>query len=286
MRTSGRSTSSPRSSRRWSRRRRSLAQALAGIAGNQPAMDRFVRVTAGVTSPAEMFAPAEAGESAAEPVRGLSHWNGARPFAAVGVYPPPVSSLRTLLETALARLAAIGADSRDDEETRVRKALLVLVSVLILPISLLWGGLYLALGAPSGVLAFVYFAISLGAIAVFARTRDFALFLRIELLDILLAPTLSMIPLGGFVTSTGVGVWGILAPMGALVFGGVRAGIRWYVAFLAVFLGVRRRGRGPGHHLPAADVVHDRSCWRSTSRSAGRSCSRSSRCSPSSGRTR
>ena len=42
-----------------------LARALAGIAGNQPAMDRFVRVTAGVTSPAEMFAPAEAGESAA-----------------------------------------------------------------------------------------------------------------------------------------------------------------------------------------------------------------------------
>ena len=147
-----------------------------------------------------------------------------------------MSSPRALLETALARLAAIGADSRDDEETRDRKALLVLVSVLILPISLVWGGLYLALGAPSGVLALVYFAISLGAIAVFARTRDFALFLRVELLAILLAPTLSMIPLGGFVTSTGVGLWGILAPMGALVFGGVRAGIRWYVAFLAVFI--------------------------------------------------
>ena len=42
-----------------------LAQALAGIAGNQPAMDRFVRVTAGVTSPTEMFVPAEAGASAA-----------------------------------------------------------------------------------------------------------------------------------------------------------------------------------------------------------------------------
>jgi adenylate cyclase len=153
-----------------------------------------------------------------------------------GVYPPPVSSLRTLLETALARLAAIGADSRDDEETRDRKALLVLVSILILPISLLWAGLYLALGAPSGVLALAYFVISLGAIATFARTRNFALFLRIELLDILLAPTLSMIFLGGFVTSTGVGLWGILAPMGALVFGGVRSGIRWYVAFLAVFI--------------------------------------------------
>ena len=42
-----------------------LAQALARIAGNQPAMDRFVRVTAGVTPPAEMFGPARAGESAA-----------------------------------------------------------------------------------------------------------------------------------------------------------------------------------------------------------------------------
>ena len=81
---------------------------------------------------------------------------------------------RTVLESALARLGGIGADSRDDEETRVRKALLVLVSVLILPISLLWGSLYLALGAPSGVLAFVYFAISVVAIAVFARTRDFS----------------------------------------------------------------------------------------------------------------
>jgi guanylate cyclase len=78
--------------------------------------------------------------------------------------------------------------------------------------------------------------ISLGAIAVFARTRDFELLLRVELLDILLSPNLSMIPLGGFITSTGVGVWGILAPMGALVFGGVRSGVRWYVAFLAVFL--------------------------------------------------
>ena len=118
----------------------------------------------------------------------------------------------------------IGADSRDDEGTRANKSLLVLVSILILPVSLLWGGLYVGLGAPSGLFAFVYFAVSVGAIAVFARTRDFALFLRVELLDILLAPNLSMIFLGGFITSTGVGIWGILAPMGALVFEGVRSG--------------------------------------------------------------
>jgi adenylate cyclase len=160
---------------------------------------------------------------------------------------------RTRGQSLLKRFARIGADPADDEDTRSSKALLVLISVLILPISLLWGGLYVAFGAESGVLAFVYFAISLVAIAVFVRTRDFTLLLRIELLDILLAPNVSMIPLGGFVTSTGVGVWGILAPMGALVFSGVSAGIRWYVAFLAVFLGSGLAGEILGYtsSLPA-----------------------------------
>ncbi len=162
----------------------------------------------------------------------------------------PVSRFRTVSAAVIARLAQVGADPRDDADTRNSKALLLLISVLILPISLLWGSLYLALGAPSGLLAFAYFVISLGAILVFTRTRDFALLLRIELLDILLAPNLSMIPLGGFITSTGVGVWGILAPMGALVFGGVGSGIRWYVAFLAVFLGSGVLGEILGNLTP------------------------------------
>jgi guanylate cyclase len=46
-----------------------------------------------------------------------------------------------------------------------------------------------------------------------------------------------MIPLGGFLDSGGVGLWGILAPLGALVFSDVRSAVRWYVAFVVVFLG-------------------------------------------------
>jgi guanylate cyclase len=134
------------------------------------------------------------------------------------------------------RAAAIGADPRDGEEVRLRKALLVLVSVLILPISLLWGAIYLALGTPSGLVAWLYFLISVGALAVFARTRDFEGLLQVELLIILFAPTLSMAWVGGFVASGAVGLWGILGPLGALVFKGARAGIRWFIAFVAVFV--------------------------------------------------
>jgi adenylate cyclase len=72
---------------------------------------------------------------------------------------------------------------------------------------------------------------------VFSRTRDFPRLLRVGQVDILFAPTLSMIPLGGFLDSGGVGLWGILAPLGALVFSDVGSATRWYVAYLVVFLG-------------------------------------------------
>ena len=146
-----------------------------------------------------------------------------------------------------ARAALIGADPRDDEDLRARKALLVLISVLILPVAALWGALYLAFGSPVGVVPIVYFGILFAAIAVFSRTRDFPWLLRVGQVDILLAPTLSMIPLGGFLDSGGVGLWGILAPLGALVFSDVGSAARWYVAYVVVFLvsGIAGEVTGP-----------------------------------------
>ncbi len=136
----------------------------------------------------------------------------------------------------VAWLQQIGADPADDDETRQRKSLLVLVSVLILPISLVWGSLYLGLGSPGGLIAYLYFVVSLAALLIFARTRDLPFLLRTQQLAILLAPTVSMIFVGGFTGTGAVGLWGLMAPMGALVFGDVRSAIRWFVAFLAVFV--------------------------------------------------
>ncbi|MGH6793604.1 MAG: hypothetical protein ACRECF_12800, partial [Methyloceanibacter sp.] len=75
-------------------------------------------------------------------------------------YPRAVTSLRGLLDRARDRLAKVGADPADDHEARLRKALLVLIALLILPISFLWAGLYLAFGAWSGSVALLYAAIS------------------------------------------------------------------------------------------------------------------------------
>ena len=138
---------------------------------------------------------------------------------------------RRLCDRALLRLARVGVDPEDDEDLCANKALLVLISVLILPIALLWSLLYLAFGSPVGWVPLGYFAVLLASIIAFSRTGNFGAFLRVGQVAILLAPTLSMIPLGGFLDAGGVGLWGILAPLGALVFSDVRSAGRWYVAW-------------------------------------------------------
>ena len=143
----------------------------------------------------------------------------------------------TPAERLLARAARVGADPADDEDTRSSKGLLVLISLLLLAISVVWASLYLAFGSPVGFAPLVYGAILAVAIALYSRTGDFPMLLRVNQLDILLAPTLSMIPLGGFIGAGGVGLWGVLAPLGALVFSDVRSAIRWFVAWLVIFLG-------------------------------------------------
>jgi guanylate cyclase len=140
------------------------------------------------------------------------------------------------IHKAAALLTRLGADPEDDEELRHKKTLLVLLAVLILPVSVVWGTVYLAFGSPVGIVPFIYFAVSVGSLVLFARTRNFRLLLVTQLLDILLTTTAGQMLVGGFLPSGGVGLWGILAPLGALVFLQVRRAIRWFVAFVLVFV--------------------------------------------------
>src|SRR5215210_4650426 len=133
-------------------------------------------------------------------------------------------------------LTKIGADPQDDEDLQRKKALLVLLATLILPVSLVWGTSYLAFGSPVGIIPFVYFAVSVVSLLIFARTGAFRGFLTTQLLDILLTTSVGMMFAGGFLPAGGVGLWGILAPLGALVFLDVRQAIRWFIGFVSAFV--------------------------------------------------
>ncbi|HYY09282.1 MAG TPA: adenylate/guanylate cyclase domain-containing protein, partial [Actinomycetota bacterium] len=149
----------------------------------------------------------------------------------------PSSTPRTgWIAGATARLARIGADPRDDDDLRQKKALLVLLAILVLPVSVAWGSLYLGFGSPAGIVPFIYFAVSVGSLLIFARTGNFRLLLVIQLVDILVTTTVGQMMVGGFLASGGVGLWGILAPLGALVFLEVRQAVSWFGAFVVVFV--------------------------------------------------
>jgi hypothetical protein len=84
--------------------------------------------------------------------------------------PPSRSRTRTgtgWIDKATARLARLGADPNDDEDHRQKKALLVLLAVIIAPVSVMWGILYLALGSAVGIAPLVYFVISIVSLVVF-----------------------------------------------------------------------------------------------------------------------
>src|SRR5262245_1860082 len=97
--------------------------------------------------------------------------------------------LPAILEATLQRVGRIGADPADTDEQRLRKALLVGIALLILPISAVWWLLYLSFGAWPGWLAFVYFVVSIASIALFARNRNTEQFLEVQLAAILVLPT-------------------------------------------------------------------------------------------------
>jgi hypothetical protein len=71
-----------------------------------------------------------------------------------------LDGIRAVADRVTARLTLVGADPDDDEDLRARKALLILISVLILPVAPFWGALYLAFGSPVGVVPLVDSAFS------------------------------------------------------------------------------------------------------------------------------
>src|SRR5438045_2526067 len=134
---------------------------------------------------------------------------------------------------ALQRLADIGALPTDSEELRLRKAVLVLSSVLMASLGFVWVGTYAALGLGlSAAIPVAYQIASATSIYVFARTRRYRLFRRSQLWMSLLLPFALQWSLGGFENSSAVSLWGLTSPFGALRFVGARQSIPWFAAFV------------------------------------------------------
>jgi class 3 adenylate cyclase len=135
------------------------------------------------------------------------------------------------------RLLRIGADPADDEETRLDKLLVLSVIAMIAPLAVVWGSLYLALGAPrAAAVPWSYVAIAGTGVALFAVHRSFRGLVATTLVPYVVLPFVLMWTLGGFVTGSAVALWALFAPFAALVVSGPKVAAPWLALFVALLV--------------------------------------------------
>jgi adenylate cyclase len=156
------------------------------------------------------------------------------------------------------RALSIGADPRDTADERFRKRLLVGVALIILPVAVVWGCLYWAVGERAVALTpWGYATGSTISLALFARTRSFAFLRTVQQLLILVAPASGTVMLGGLDESSSVILWSLFAPLGAVAFDRPGRAWPWFAAFVATIvlaLGLSEVVRPNGADLPEAFV--------------------------------
>lgn len=145
--------------------------------------------------------------------------------------------IQRLIQQTLPWVSRVGMDLNDSDEVRLQKSSLVLGSVMFIIAGALWGILYFLFRQPiAGAIPFSYAVVSFFSVILFHFTRRYESFLFSQLLLILFLPFLLMIALGGFVNSSGVILWSVICPLGALIFEKPGKALRWLVAYLALIV--------------------------------------------------
>ena len=133
--------------------------------------------------------------------------------------------------------AFIGVAETDADATRAQKATLTLVTACVTGLAIIWVGTYWALGLlQAAAIPFVYQVASVAIVIVFARTKSYRLFRFSQAAMMTLLPFLLQWTLGGYVASSAVSLWALVAAIGTLFFYTADESIPWFVAFLALTL--------------------------------------------------
>ena len=129
--------------------------------------------------------------------------------------------------------SSAGIRSEDDAETRLKKSLLIFASGLVSLGSMLWLFLYWQMGPQfSSTVPFVFQILLVANLLVFFKTGNFDLFRYSQLALFLFAPFVIQWGIGNFITASGTSLWGLLAPIGAVLCFGTRESAAWFFAYI------------------------------------------------------
>jgi guanylate cyclase len=148
-----------------------------------------------------------------------------------------MASSRGVFGRWIARLARAGTLPGDDDDEVLRKGTLTLTACLVTLLALVWVGIYGYLGIwLSALIPLTYQIVVLVSLAIFFVSKRFHAFRATQLLMMLILPFALQWSLGGFAAASAVALWAVVAPLGALMFIGLRQSWPWFVGFLVLIV--------------------------------------------------
>jgi class 3 adenylate cyclase len=133
------------------------------------------------------------------------------------------------------RLRTAGIEPDDSEELRLNKSLLMLATGLVSVTMMVWVTIYSILGpAFSTTTPFAFQLLLAGNMLFYIRSRNFDFFRVTQLGLFLFLPFVAMWAGGTIISTSGVMLWALLAPVGAILCIGVNQSVGWFIAWLTL----------------------------------------------------
>jgi class 3 adenylate cyclase len=131
----------------------------------------------------------------------------------------------------------------DSEEVRLQKSLLIFATGLVSFASMLWLFIYWRIGPRiSTTIPFLFQLLLLGNLPLYIPTLRFGFFPQTQLALFMFMPFAAQWSMGSFVAASGISLWALLAPVGAVLIVGAREASAWFFAY--VFLTALSGGFG------------------------------------------
>lgn len=122
-----------------------------------------------------------------------------------------------------------------DEQDQLRRTLLIFASALMGFGSMLWLCIYWAMGIKfSATVPLIYIAATAVSLMAFLRSRNFDIFRLVQLGLFLFVPFVMQWSIGSYVSSSGVMLWALLAPVGAILVYDARQSMPWFFAYVVL----------------------------------------------------
>ena len=133
------------------------------------------------------------------------------------------------------RLRQAGIEPADSEERRLSKSLLMFATGLVCLTSMLWVAIYWWLGPlVSSTPPLIFELLLVGNLLLYIQFGNFDYFRATQLGLFLFGPFAMQWSMGSFIDSSGIVLWALLAPIGAILCLGVRESIAWFIAWIVM----------------------------------------------------